>query len=215
MLDRPDSYLENELHGDVFICDGEGRESRVARRVDYGAGRDRWDGTAVTTRIDGDGRLDGVCVGTNYANDYTYYYNRPAMDDVHGYGPTLLCGAEMVRLLKNDKLEITGSATRPVLVVPKRTTRKRVRSEEMVVDRGSWCSVRSRHPPARATAPNGERMKWFNEARFGMFIHWGVYAVPAASGRGKTPTASGFPTPTKMPAAKYAEFTQAIQSPKI
>jgi hypothetical protein len=22
-------------------------------------------------------------------------------------------------------------------------------------------------------------MKWFGEARFGMFIHWGVYSVPA------------------------------------
>ena len=24
-----------------------------------------------------------------------------------------------------------------------------------------------------------ERTKWFNEARFGMFIHWGLYAIPA------------------------------------
>ena len=23
------------------------------------------------------------------------------------------------------------------------------------------------------------RLKWFREARFGLFIHWGVYAVPA------------------------------------
>src|SRR4051812_22701064 len=23
------------------------------------------------------------------------------------------------------------------------------------------------------------RMKWWREARFGMFIHWGVYSVPA------------------------------------
>jgi len=22
-----------------------------------------------------------------------------------------------------------------------------------------------------------ERMKWWNEARFGMFIHWGLYSV--------------------------------------
>ena len=24
-----------------------------------------------------------------------------------------------------------------------------------------------------------EHMRWWNEARFGMFIHWGVYAIPA------------------------------------
>ncbi len=26
-----------------------------------------------------------------------------------------------------------------------------------------------------------ERMKWWREARFGMFIHWGIYAVPAGT----------------------------------
>ena len=24
-----------------------------------------------------------------------------------------------------------------------------------------------------------ERIRWFREARFGMFIHWGLYAIPA------------------------------------
>ena len=24
-----------------------------------------------------------------------------------------------------------------------------------------------------------KRMEWWREARFGMFIHWGVYSVPA------------------------------------
>ena len=24
-----------------------------------------------------------------------------------------------------------------------------------------------------------ERTKWFMDARFGMFIHWGLYAIPA------------------------------------
>jgi alpha-L-fucosidase len=35
----------------------------------------------------------------------------------------------------------------------------------------------------KATTPkvltNDERMEWWREARFGMFIHWGVYALPA------------------------------------
>lgn len=29
------------------------------------------------------------------------------------------------------------------------------------------------------TATYEERMRWFKEARFGMFIHWGLYALPA------------------------------------
>jgi alpha-L-fucosidase len=30
------------------------------------------------------------------------------------------------------------------------------------------------------------RMKWFNDARLGMFIHWGLYAVPAGQWPGRT-----------------------------
>src|ERR1700722_10076289 len=29
------------------------------------------------------------------------------------------------------------------------------------------------------------RMKWLREARFGMFIHWGLYSVPAGTWDGK------------------------------
>ena len=40
--------------------------------------------------------------------------------------------------------------------------------------------------PAAAANPGDEaRLKWFKEARFGMFIHWGVYAVPAGEWQGK------------------------------
>jgi alpha-L-fucosidase len=35
------------------------------------------------------------------------------------------------------------------------------------------------------TEQRDARMKWFREARFGMFIHWGVYAVPAGTYNGK------------------------------
>lgn len=31
----------------------------------------------------------------------------------------------------------------------------------------------------------GERISWWNEARFGMFIHWGLYAIPAGEWQGK------------------------------
>jgi alpha-L-fucosidase len=39
----------------------------------------------------------------------------------------------------------------------------------------------------RAETPNERdaRMKWWREARFGMFIHWGVYAVPAGEYKGQ------------------------------
>jgi len=34
-------------------------------------------------------------------------------------------------------------------------------------------------------AQRDKRMKWWREARFGMFIHWGLYAVPAGTWKGK------------------------------
>jgi alpha-L-fucosidase len=33
--------------------------------------------------------------------------------------------------------------------------------------------------------PKEERMEWWREARFGMFIHWGVYALPAGTWDGR------------------------------
>jgi len=45
---------------------------------------------------------------------------------------------------------------------------------------------------AQKVLTRDERMAWWREARFGMFIHWGVYAVPAGErimNRGKIPVA--------------------------
>ncbi len=45
----------------------------------------------------------------------------------------------------------------------------------------------STNPASNAESPEhrAARLKWFQEARFGMFIHWGVYAVPAGEWNGK------------------------------
>jgi alpha-L-fucosidase len=40
--------------------------------------------------------------------------------------------------------------------------------------------------PAQVSDPAREkRLEWWREARFGMFIHWGLYAVPAGEWKGK------------------------------
>jgi len=40
-------------------------------------------------------------------------------------------------------------------------------------------------------ASHDERMKWWREARFGMFIHWGVYSVPAGAWNGTNVSRGG------------------------
>jgi len=52
-------------------------------------------------------------------------------------------------------------------------------------------------------SPPPERMKWWSDARFGMFIHWGVYAIPA---RGEWVMHS-----EKIPAAEYAHFADQFK----
>jgi rhamnogalacturonyl hydrolase YesR len=118
MLDRPDSYLETSCSAMFSFA--------LARAVNRGwldaqtygpvavAG---WNG--VCSRVDADGRIGGTCIGTSYAADYVYYYSRPAADDIHGYGPTLLAGAEMLQMLKNEHLKFVALPRNPIYVEPK------------------------------------------------------------------------------------------------
>ena len=66
---------------------------------------------AVTTKVNETGQVEGVCVGTGMAFDPVYYYHRPVnVYAAHGYGPVLLAGAEMLRLVKNDPFKINDRA---------------------------------------------------------------------------------------------------------
>ncbi len=51
-----------------------------------------------------------------------------------------------------------------------------------------------------------QKMKPFQDMRFGMFIHWGLYSVPAGEWKGKTGYAEWFQLETKMPLAEYSKF---------
>ena len=59
-------------------------------------------------------------------------------------------------------------------------------------------------------AARAARMKWFSEARFGIFIHWGVYAVPA---RGEWYMNNG-KVPVKTYQAYARDFTAAKYDPQ-
>ncbi len=54
-----------------------------------------------------------------------------------------------------------------------------------------------------------QRMQWWRAARFGMFIHWGVYAVPAGVWQGNNVTQSGaewIMNRGRIPVADYRKF---------
>lgn len=59
------------------------------------------------------------------------------------------------------------------------------------------------------------RMNWFREARFGMFIHWGLYAVPAGEYNGKTNYGEWFLEETKMPVSQYEKYADQFNPTKF
>src|SRR5215218_1808462 len=68
---------------------------------------------------------------------------------------------------------------------------------------------------AAASVTSADRMAWFKDARFGMFIHWGIYAVPAGEWEGKTTYAEWFQLQTKMPNAEYEKFAAQFNPTKF
>ncbi len=50
------------------------------------------------------------------------------------------------------------------------------------------------------------RMQWWRDARFGLFIHWGLYAIPAGEWEGKTKYAEWIRKRAEIPIDTYHEF---------
>ena len=64
-------------------------------------------------------------------------------------------------------------------------------------------------------AADDERMKWFNEARYGMFIHWGLYAVPAGEWGGVTKYDEWIQLEAKIPCAEYDKLAAKFNPEKF
>ena len=106
MLDRNDSYLETSASAMFVYGIAHAINQGWISPTTYGSiAQAGWAG--LTTRIKDDGQVDGTCVGTTFAGDEAYYYARPAnARALHGYGPVLLAGAEMIQLLQNPAFDI-------------------------------------------------------------------------------------------------------------
>jgi len=106
MLDRNDSYLETSASAMFVYGFAHAINQGWISPTTYGSiAQAGWN--ALYPRINAKGQVEGTCVGTTFASDQVYYYNRPtSVDALHGYGPVLLAGAEMIKLLKNPAIEI-------------------------------------------------------------------------------------------------------------
>src|SRR5690242_2131072 len=58
-------------------------------------------------------------------------------------------------------------------------------------------------------------MQWFREARFGMFIHWGIYSVPGGEWNGRNDYGEWIMESAKIPASRYEQFAQQFNPVKF
>ncbi|MCC6354012.1 MAG: alpha-L-fucosidase, partial [Verrucomicrobiae bacterium] len=69
--------------------------------------------------------------------------------------------------------------------------------------------VRPTDAGAKAAPAAPDRLAWWSEARFGMFIHWGLFSIPAGVWEGKASRrryAEHIMLSEKIPMAEYAKL---------
>jgi alpha-L-fucosidase len=71
-------------------------------------------------------------------------------------------------------------------------------------------TVIAQGPVGETAAQKDARMAWWRDARFGMFIHWGLYAVPAGTWKGERVTGLGewIQERAKIPGEEYAPLVR-------
>lgn len=97
LLDKTNSYLETSCTA-MFTFS-------VAKAVNEGWIPPRYGTIAIegmkglAMKIRDDGQVESTCRGTSTRDYLGHYYRRPApLNDIHGLGPVLMAGAEVIRL---------------------------------------------------------------------------------------------------------------------
>lgn len=110
LLDRNDSYLETSATAMYTYCMAHAINKGWIDALVYGpVAYYGWQ--AVASKINGEGLVEGTCVGTGMGFDPGFYYKRNVSEFApHGYGPTILAGAEMIELLKTCHVRLNDDA---------------------------------------------------------------------------------------------------------
>jgi alpha-L-fucosidase len=64
-------------------------------------------------------------------------------------------------------------------------------------------------------AHRDQRMAWWRQAKFGMFIHWGLYAIPAGEWKGNTNHAEWIRHTARIPIEEYDQFVEQFNPVKF
>ncbi len=110
LIDRNDSYMETSATAIFTYCIAHGiNKGWLDAQANGPAAVLGWN--AVSTKVNEKGEVEGTCVGTGMAFDPAFYYYRPVnVAAAHGYGPVIMAGAEILKMMKNWQVVINDSA---------------------------------------------------------------------------------------------------------
>jgi rhamnogalacturonyl hydrolase YesR len=110
LIDRPDTYEETSATAIYAYAIARAVNRGYVDAQAYGPMANlAWN--AVASKVRPDGRIDGICVGTGMAFDPAFYAYRPtSVKAAHGYGPTLLAGAEIIAMNRKFRFGLNDSA---------------------------------------------------------------------------------------------------------
>jgi unsaturated rhamnogalacturonyl hydrolase len=99
LLDKPDSYLETSCSAMFTYAIAKGVNEGWLDEKNKTIALAGWEG--LKTKIQIDGQVKDICVGTWIQNDLVFYYTRPTqLNDIHGLGAVLLAGIEILKMKK-------------------------------------------------------------------------------------------------------------------
>ena len=132
---------------------------------------------ALESQIEPDGTVHLICEGTMCSEDVNFYLDRPFYDnDTHGLFAVLFAGIEVGKLLVTSPSPFPNqppSSHDHVPIIFARLLASAVFATLTIA------------AAAETTAERDARMAWWREARFGMFIHWGLFSLAAGEWDGK------------------------------
>ncbi len=72
-------------------------------------------------------------------------------------------------------------------------------------------------PSSSADSAREARLAWFRDAKYGLFIHWGLYAIPAGEWKGKTIPGIGewIQNRARIPTPEYAQLARRFNPTKF
>src|SRR5271170_5885898 len=81
-------------------------------------------------------------------------------------------------------------------------------SQRAILYLGAILSILATHPAPAAEMTQDQKMQWFREAKFGLFIHWGLYCIPAGEWKGQPVAGIGewIMNRARIPVMEYSQL---------